>query len=193
MDKVNLQKEDRNYGNGMLRPELVPKNCHYMAPRDFLGVKAWDFLRRHVYKRAGYLCEICKSPGRNEAHERYLIKNDTMYLVRIVCLCPKCHEAIHLGLATLKGNQKRALAHMSKINKLSPSECMDVYLEELEIYHSRWNVTKINYDMIYNDPVLSRVIQGLPLLPEHLSEISNKPTKASTPKIAKLGRVVKAG
>ncbi len=88
--------------------ELVPKTswCHNVrALTDELG---WDRIRRQVYRQAGYRCEICGGRGPEhpvECHEvwRYDDRTRVQLLVRMIALCPACHQVKHLGLANVQG------------------------------------------------------------------------------------------
>src|SRR5437868_2741641 len=49
--------------NARLTVELVPKSCWYSNVRSNVTEAQWDYLRRVVYKRAGWICEICGGHG----------------------------------------------------------------------------------------------------------------------------------
>lgn len=75
--------------------------------------------------RTGYKCELCKtSPNFSEnnyleCHERFLFDKDakSQKLVRFICVCTKCHQVIHFGLAQIQGQAEEARAHLMEVNK----------------------------------------------------------------------------
>lgn len=78
-----------------------------------------------VYERVGHTCEACGATQDREAqiwieaHERwhYDEKRLVQSLRRLVALCTPCHESTHFGLATVRGNEDRAAAHLATVNK----------------------------------------------------------------------------
>lgn len=116
-----------------LEIELVPASAFYSNLRSILDKSDWDILRRLVYKKANYKCEICGGIGKEhpvECHEVWNYNDrdfnielltdeeitDTIYnkVVRVQklshcqAICPDCHQAKHIGLAQIKGNGERA-------------------------------------------------------------------------------------
>jgi hypothetical protein len=43
-------------------------------------------------------------------------------LVRLIALCPACHEVKHIGLAGVKGRGAQAAAHLAEVNGWSKAE-----------------------------------------------------------------------
>lgn len=110
-----------------LLPELVPQsawnsNLHTMLPKH-----QWDTLRNQTYKRANYQCEICGGKGKThpvECHEiwQYNEQNGVQKLVKLISLCPACHQVKHIGLASKRGQLNQALKHMCEINGFTTKE-----------------------------------------------------------------------
>lgn len=81
----------------------IPKPLHLVNPRNLLGRRTWDFMRKACYTQAKMTCEICgehQEKGHCDAHELYDIdyKTGTAKFVRTICLCRKCHRyGIHSG------------------------------------------------------------------------------------------------
>lgn len=74
-----------------------------------------------VYERAGKCCEVCGGRGSKhpvECHEvwEYDETARVQRLVRMVALCPACHEVKHMGLAGIKGRGEIATAHLAEVN-----------------------------------------------------------------------------
>ena len=154
-------REDRNFGGKLLLPELVPQQCFGLAPRNFIAPKAWDALRKFVYARAGYQCEICGKPTRMEAHERYLIEGDTMFLVRILAVCPACHLTIHFGFAKKQKKDEMALRHMMKVNKWDRNHCLKAISAAFIEWKERDHVVNVNFSMFNDNPEFSKIVGRL--------------------------------
>jgi hypothetical protein len=93
--------------------ELVPRTCWFSNVRDQVPRGDWDRIRREVYERAGKRCEVCSGRGSRhpvECHEvwEYDETAHVQRLVRMIALCPACHEVKHIGLAGLKGRGEQA-------------------------------------------------------------------------------------
>jgi hypothetical protein len=120
-----LPGEDRGFGAGLF-VDLVPSSCWFTNVRTCVDARDWDRLRTMVYHRAGQRCEACGAADDRanrylEAHERWHY-DDTrtiQVLRRLVCLCTPCHEATHYGLATIRGRDRQASAHLRTVTGLS--------------------------------------------------------------------------
>ena len=112
--------------------ELVPRTVWFKNLRSELQGGEWDLIRKAVYKRACYVCEMCGGTGEEwpvECHEvwNYNDTKKTQTLTGLVALCPSCHEVKHIGLATVKGRQKIAVEHLAKVNGIT-IQCARSYL-----------------------------------------------------------------
>lgn len=122
--------------------ELVPSTTFYSNLRSILNKSVWDLLRKHVYRQAMYVCEVCGGKGPKhpvEAHEEwsYDDKKKIQRLEKIVALCPDCHACKHLGRAEFQGKLAKTLKHLAKVNGWSMSD-VKVYAEvQFEIFHER--------------------------------------------------------
>ena len=105
----------------LLTIELVPKTSWYRNVRSIVSKEDWDRLRKLIYSRAGHVCEICGGRGKRwpvECHEVFDYDDERRIqkLVRLIALCPSCHEVKHIGLAGVRGRQSAAIAHLAKVN-----------------------------------------------------------------------------
>lgn len=123
----------------LLTVELVPSTSWFTNVRSHLAVEEWDLVRRAVYRRARYRCEVCGGRGERhpvECHEvwDYDDERRVQRLDRLVALCPPCHRVKHLGLASVNGRYDEALQHLAGVNGWA--------LEEAERYarsaFARW-------------------------------------------------------
>jgi hypothetical protein len=101
--------------------ELVPSTCWYSNVRSNVTAEVWDRLRRHTYAQADHRCEICGSRGKEhpvECHEvwQYNNRSNLQKLIRLIALCPNCHEVKHIGFANTQGRGDFAQQHLAKVN-----------------------------------------------------------------------------
>jgi len=114
-----------------LIPEMIPKTSFFSNLRSILSKDQWDVARRSCYKKACYICEICGGRGEKhpvECHEvwDYNEKTKIQKLVRLIALCPACHEVVHIGLAGIRGREKQAMEHLKTVNGLSDRKAQHV-------------------------------------------------------------------
>jgi len=114
--------------------ELVPRTCWFSNVRDRVSREDWDRMRKQVYEHAGRRCEVCGGRGSRhpvECHEVWEYDETTgvQRLVRLVALCPACHEVKHMGLAGIKGRGEIAAAHLAEVNGWTP-QVTAVYIDQ---------------------------------------------------------------
>ncbi|CAM9139175.1 HNH endonuclease [Mycoplasma marinum] len=119
---MKLTKEEKEW---LLLPKALPIKSHFKNPRMWMGKENWDKVRKEVYKRAKYLCELCGGKGYKhpvEAHEMWIFNLKTLeqVLLRFVALCPSCHRIQHMGLAAIhthegKLNPIRLASHFNRL------------------------------------------------------------------------------
>jgi hypothetical protein len=117
-----------------LTVELVPQTCWFSNVRDQVSREDWDRIRRQVYELAGERCEVCGGRGSKhpvECHEVWEYDETTCVqrLVRMVALCPACHEVKHMGLAGIRGRGEIAAAHLAEVNGWTP-QVTAVYIDQ---------------------------------------------------------------
>lgn len=105
----------------LLTIELVPRSCWCSNVRDAVSRKEWDGLRKLVYRQAGQVCEVCGGTGARhpvECHEEWAYDDErhVQRLVRMLALCPACHEVKHIGLAGVRNRRDAALQHLARVN-----------------------------------------------------------------------------
>jgi 5-methylcytosine-specific restriction endonuclease McrA len=114
--------------------ELVPRTSWYNNVRALVDGPTWDRIRRQVYRQADYRCEVCGGRGPEhpvECHEvwRYNDGSRMQALVRMVALCPACHQVKHIGFANVQGKGAQARAHLARVNGWKPEQA-DAYIAE---------------------------------------------------------------
>jgi uncharacterized protein YprB with RNaseH-like and TPR domain len=121
----------RHHQKLKLTIELVPGTSWYNNVRKILPAEQWDAIRKEVYRRASYICEICCEKGSEhpvECHEVWIYDDTTLTqkLGYFQALCPLCHEVKHIGLAGIKGNAEKAFERFRRINKLSEQTALSM-------------------------------------------------------------------
>lgn len=122
--------------------ELVPSTSWHNNLRKILSKKEWDILRKKVYEKANYFCEICSGKGEKwpvECHEiwRYDDENSVQYLDGMIALCPDCHQVKHIGLAQVQGHYNKALKHFAKVNNIKDLNLAEKYVEDAFFQHQQ--------------------------------------------------------
>ena len=133
----------------MLTIELIPKTSWYKNVRSNVTKEEWEKLKKITFRRAGYKCEVCGGRGGRwpvECHEIFAYDDEQhiQKLVRLIALCPACHEVKHIGLASVRGRVNSAKSHLAKVNNWS-AEDAELYIEGcFEQWHRRsrhqWNL-----------------------------------------------------
>jgi hypothetical protein len=121
MEKQTCNNSIKGASGPRLTVELVPSTSWFTNVRSLLPEDEWDLVRRAVYRRARYRCEVCS--GRGDAHPvechevwAYDDEHHVQRLERLVALCPACHRVKHLGLASVHGRYDEALRHLADVN-----------------------------------------------------------------------------
>ncbi len=133
---VKKRKPQKSLVSPKLTVELVPRTSWFSNVRDHVSQSDWDKLRRAIYQKANYLCEVCGGRGEKwpvECHEIWLYddKNHEQKLSGLIALCPSCHEVKHIGLAGVRGRADIAEAHLIKVNGWTRKQAEE-YLEKVK-------------------------------------------------------------
>ncbi len=126
----------------ILTIDLIPKTSFFNNVRSALSKNEWDKIRKQVYEKAYYVCEICGDVGPQhpvEAHEvwEFNDKTSTQKLVRMIALCPNCHLVKHMGFAIINDKQDVAFKHFSKVNKLKKDDAQQEIDKAFEVWDKR--------------------------------------------------------
>ena len=126
----------------ILEIDLIPKTSFFTNVRSTVSSEEWDKLRKTCYRKANYRCEICNGVGKThpvECHEVWEYHTDTKIqkLVRLIALCPSCHEVKHIGLAEIRGRLELALNHLMKVNGWTKPQALQHHKEAFMLWHKR--------------------------------------------------------
>ena len=104
----------------VLLPDMLPTTSWEANLRSLLSEAEWDRLRKFCYQAAGNTCVACGSRGEPhvEAHESWKFDEATGVQTRrgLLCLCPTCHKAKHLGFANRIGRLPQVLDRLKWLN-----------------------------------------------------------------------------
>lgn len=103
-----------------LLPDMLPSSTWEANLRTLLTEAEWNRLRKFCYQAAGNTCVACGSRGEPhvEAHEAWAFNEKTgvQTLKGLLCLCPTCHKAKHLGFANRMGILPQVMARLIWLN-----------------------------------------------------------------------------
>ena len=122
--------------------DLIPHTCWFSNVRNHLEKEDWDKVRKKVFQDAPNVCEVCGGNGRKwpvECYEIFEYNENTKIqkLVRLVALCPACHQVKHFGKAQMDGKEDEALTHLCKVNGWTRSYGRKYINEQMDIYYQR--------------------------------------------------------
>ena len=128
--------------NVKLEINLIPKSSFFTNVRSTVSENEWDRLRRTCYQKANYRCEIFNGIGPThavECHEiwEYDTATKIQKLVKLIALCPACHEVNHIGLAEIRGRLEPALNHLMKVNNWTKEQAIKHHKEAFILWNER--------------------------------------------------------
>lgn len=104
----------------VLLPDMLPTTSWEANLRTIFSEAEWNRLRKFCYQAAGNTCVACGSRGEPhvEAHESWRFNEQTgvQSLRGLLCLCPTCHKAKHLGYANRIGRLPQVLDRLMWLN-----------------------------------------------------------------------------
>jgi len=141
---------------------MVPKTLWNANLRYLLKLKKWQEIRKHELNRVKndqyqYCCEICTRPKDVlDCHEIWHYNDDTRIqtLEGLTMLCKQCHLLKHIGFSSGLGLEGKCnfdglIRHFCHINKLTPAEFYDHYLEEFAKWEERSKYDDWKQDLKY--------------------------------------------
>lgn len=131
--------------------ELIPRTSFFKNVRSEVSASEWKKIKTEAYRRANYKCEICGGTGPKwpvECHEVFEYNTDDCIqkLIRLIALCPSCHEVKHIGLAQIKGRYEKAKKHLRKVNNWTDQRA-EKYISECFALWEKRNNTQWQLDL----------------------------------------------
>lgn len=123
--------------------ELIPQTSFFFNLRTLLKKKEWDIVKKTIYKKAKYKCEICGGIGKKhpvECHEIWDYNTNIQTLKRLIALCPPCHMVKHFGLHQMLGKEKMLIKRLMTLNNWTNEQAYAHVNEAFSIWQDRNNV-----------------------------------------------------
>lgn len=122
--------------------ELVPRTCWLSNVRNHVTKEQWDTIRKHTFRTARYVCQICGGKGDNwpvECHELFQYDDaaNAQKLLAFQALCPPCHRVKHFGMTQVKGLEAEAFAQLCRVNGWTDEQARKHVREQFALWHER--------------------------------------------------------
>lgn len=165
-----------------LNIEPVPTSSRFASVRKYLSHAQFNTLKKAIFVRAGYRCEICLENGFEQGHEhpvelhevfQYDDVRGVQKLTALMCVCPNCNTVKNIELSRAKGSAQfqAALQRLSSVNAWNETQAKSYYQHILEVWRERskkdW---ELNLDLL--------LATGLPL-PKDLTQTPKRPETAA--------------
>ena len=118
-----------------LRIQSIPISSWGISLASRLPKDKWDKIRREVYRKAGYRCEVClDGSGTLNCHEQWSF-DDRKRIQRLVgfqCVCGLCHDTIHYGRSSQVHNAaylEELMKHWMEVNRKTKKD-WEAHLKE---------------------------------------------------------------
>lgn len=124
----------------------IPSSSAMASLAKLLPRPEWDRIRRSVYKRSGYRCQICGRDARLNCHEVWYHNERTGYqwLMGFEALCDDCHGVKHILSVRNRRIFDRLANHFMEVNKVGYQELQshlrDARLRQLELTKREWHI-----------------------------------------------------
>ncbi|WP_143016723.1 hypothetical protein [Paraburkholderia phenazinium] len=126
-----------------VRPFLadsIPETSWGSSLSNLLTWPCWNRLRQSAFVATGHRCLLCGAGEKLDCHEIWKYYEPSEHgqlhrgalcgvqrLVKLIPVCPDCHETFHLGLARIRGRLDITLERIAALYRLSDDE-RDAYL-----------------------------------------------------------------
>jgi hypothetical protein len=132
--------------------EPIPEGSRLASLANLLPPWQWDRIRRSVYQRAGYRCQICGREGMLHCHEvwQYNEQTSCQWLRGFAALCQDCHDVKHILFSRDIARHTKLMRHFIAVNRISPEEA-EAYLREAhqqqqKFDQKRWTINYGDYN-----------------------------------------------
>jgi len=107
--------------------EPIPASSQLSSLAKLLPRARWNRIRRAVYNRAGYRCQVCGKEDRLHCHEVWQYNQQTGYqwLRGFQALCEDCHDTKHILFARDSRRRAKLLQHFVTVNRLASQQAED--------------------------------------------------------------------
>lgn len=130
----------------------IPASSRLASLANLMPRDQWNCLRRYVYHKAHYRCQICGREGRLYCHESWQYNSETNYqfLRGFEALCENCHNVRHLFFVRDSQHRARLFRHFLAVNHLTNEQgvqhLVDAYRQQQEFNKRKWIVNYGQYN-----------------------------------------------
>lgn len=141
-----MKKTKTNIKKPKLTLNLIPKSSWFKSVRSHITQTQWNKIRKEVYRKANYTCQICGINEENflgckkgwlHANELWKFKDGVQSLVGLEAICRTCHLVKHFGYAEISGRRNQALNHLMKVNKWDVGTTNEYLKQQFEEWEER--------------------------------------------------------
>ena len=135
-----------------LSVQAIPAASRRASLANLMVRPEWDKLRRSVYRRARYHCQICGREGRLYCHELWQCNETTGYqwLMGFEALCQDCHDVRHLFFVRSGRERARLFGHFLTVNRVTREQGIGhlaaVYRQQQKLNQREWIVNYGEYN-----------------------------------------------
>lgn len=145
---VESDTAQANLPRPLLTIEPVPFSSRFSSVRTHLAQADFNRLKKSIYIRAGYRCEICGENGFEQGHQHPVECHEvfefdetsgTQKMSGLMCVCPNCHSVKNIELTRAKSEEdfEAALNRLASINGWSKSQSMAYYQHSMHVWKER--------------------------------------------------------
>lgn len=132
-----------------LTVELVPRSAWWVNVRSHVSRADWEKCKKYSKTKTDGVCILCGGSGlqqgrryATEAHEvwSYDDSRKIQTLVDIVPICPRCHQAKHMGRsrATMNPHQwAQLIQHFMDVNEMYDERVDEYLLDVFDVWERR--------------------------------------------------------
>jgi len=145
--------------------EPIPYASRLATLAKLLPSERWDTLRRAVYRRARYRCQICGREGRMYCHEGWHFNEEKehQFLRGFKALCKRCHDVKHLIFVRDDLLREKLVEHFITVNCVTreqAEECLSAaYHRQQSLNQKQWIISYGKYN--WQVPSVATVEQRL--------------------------------
>lgn len=137
--------EERSTAVPLLTIELIPESTWSINVRSEVSKEEWDTLRKYVYRKANYRCDVCRGRGPKwpvECHEIWEFDKErsVQRLAGLTALCPDCHQVKHYGRARVIGKEREAFQHLMRVNSWTDTQAREHVRSAMDLWAVRSEV-----------------------------------------------------
>ena len=135
-----------------LSVEPTPARSRRASLANLMPRVQWDCLRRSVYRKAHYRCQICGSEGKLYCHEIWQYNEETGYqfLRGFSCLCKACHDVKHIFFVRDSWCRASLFRHFLTVNRVTREQgikhLVDAYRQQQGLNQRDWIVNYGEYN-----------------------------------------------